>query len=401
MSSRQDAQSIQREPANITILGVHVKSTGYPNVTFRIRDLKQSSQLRTREINFPFRAETSHHENRSRAWKPLRLLWTVLRLTYAHLGIFLAYFWHGRPNRLYIPYPSVLVLFCLSLLPKAWRPTYIVADCFISLYDTAVTDRGLISSRSWAARALKSLESRAYRIADVIVVDTDLNASYFRETFRLTPSKVIALPLSIDESVFRPSPYLPSGDSCNVLFIGTFVPLQGADVIARAAVILRERRDVQFRFIGSGQTADAVERIFAGGRPENVEWITQWVDSERLAEEIRKADICLGIFGTGSKAQRVWPLKNYAYMAIGRAIITGDSLFSRRMLQESDFAPFLTVPHGDPAALAAAIVTLAQDPERRKDYAKNARLFYDRNLCSRIARKQLVSHLVCASSDDL
>ena len=285
------------------------------------------------------------------------------------------------------------------MLPKVWRPRYVVADCFISLYDTAVTDRGLISPTSWAARALKSLESRSYRAADIIVVDTDLNASYFRETFELTPSKVIALPLSIDESVFRPSPYLPSGDFCTVLFIGTFVPLQGADIIAQAAVILGARHDVRFRLIGSGQTAEAVERVFAGGRPENVEWVTQWVDSERLAEEIRDADICLGIFGAGSKAQRVWPLKNYAYMAIGRAIITGDTLLSRRMLQQSDSAPFLTVPHGDPAALAAAIVTLAQHPERRKDYAKNARLFYDRNLCSHIAHEQLVSQLVRASSD--
>lgn len=399
MNSPKDSQPIKQEPTNVTILGVHVKSTGYPNVTYRIRELKQSPQLRTQEINFPFCVFSLHQRNRSRAWKLLRLLWAAVRLTYAHLYILFAYFWHGRPDKLYIPYPSALVLFCLSMLPKAWRPRYVVADCFISLYDTAVTDRGLISPSSWAARALKSLESRSYRAADIIVVDTDLNASYFRETFGLTPSKVIALPLSIDESVFRPAPYLPSGDSCSVLFIGTFVPLQGADVIAQAAVILGARHDVRFRLIGSGQTAEAVERVFAGGRPENVEWVTQWVDSERLAEEIRDADICLGIFGAGSKAQRVWPLKNYAYMAIGRAIITGDTQLSRRMLQQSDSAPFMTVPHGDPVALAAAIVTLAQQPERRKYYAKNARLFFDRNLCSRIAHEQLVSHLVRASSD--
>ena len=399
MSSQQNAQPIKPEPTNVTILGVHVKSTGYPNVTFRIRDLRQSPQLRTREINFPFRALNWRQRNRSRAWKMLHSLWTAVRLTYAHMHILFAYFWQGRPNKLYIPYPSTLVLLCLSLLPKAWRPGYVVADCFISLYDTVVTDRGLISPSRWAARALKALESRSYRAADIIVVDTDLNAVYFRDTFGLMPSKVMALPLSIDESVFRPSPYQPNGDACTVLFIGTFVPLQGADIIARAAVILGARRDVRFRLIGYGQTADAVERVFASGRPESVEWVTQWMDSECLAEEIRNADICLGIFGAGPKAQRVWPLKNYAYMAIGRAIITGDTLLSRHMLQQTDSAPFLTVSHGDPEALAAAIVTLVQYPERRKNYANNARLFYDRNLCSRIAREQLVAQLVRASSD--
>ena len=394
MTFRQDTSSIAREPANVTILGVHVKSTGYPNVTFRIRDLERSPQLQTREINCPFGGSNVRQRNRSRIWRLLRSVWAAIRLTYAHLHVLVAYFWHGRPNRLYIPYPSTLVLFCLSLLPKVWRPGFVVADCFISLYDTAVTDRGLISPDSWAAQALKTLESRAYRAADVIVVDTELNASYFTETFGLAPSKVLALPLSIDESVFRLAPYLPSGDSCTVLFIGTFVPLQGADVIAQAAVILGARRDIRFRLIGTGQTAEAVERIFSNRRPENVEWITQWMDGERLAEAIRGTDICLGIFSTGPKAQRVWPLKNYAYMATGRAIITGDTLLTRQMLLRADPVPFLTVPPGDPAALASAIVALAQDPERRKDYAKNARLFYDRNLCTRIAHEQLVSQLV-------
>jgi glycosyltransferase involved in cell wall biosynthesis len=399
VSAQHDEWPVSPETTNVTILGVHVKSEGYPNVTFRIRDLERASKLRTREINFPFRAKSTRHGIRSRRWAPLQLPWAAIRLIYVHLCLFLAYFWHGRPSKIYIPYPSTLVLFFLSLLPKFLRPAYIVADCFISLYDTVVTDRGLIASNSWAARILKSLESRAYRTADVIVVDTDLNANYFIETFGLAASKVMALPLSIDESVFRSTPYLPNGNSCTVLFIGTFVPLQGADIIAQTAVMLGKRRDVRFRLIGSGQTARAVERIFATERPANVEWVTQWMDSNRLAEEIRGADICLGIFGTGPKAQRVWPLKNYAYMAIGRPIITGDTLLARHMLEESEPAPFLTVPNGNPATLAAAIVDLAQNPERRKEYAKNARLFYDKNLNSHIALERLVSRLARAPDE--
>ncbi len=401
MSPQQGEQPAKSTPVDVTILGVHVKSAGYPNVVFRIRDLERAPLLRTREINFPFRPATSRYGAHSWAWRPLQLLWAAIRLAYAHVYVLLAYFWQGRPSRLYIPYPSAIVLCCLSLLPKAWRPEYVVADCFISLYDTAITDRKLAPPGSWVARILKSVESRAYRSADMIVVDTDLNASYFRETFGLVPSRVTALPLSIDESAFRPDPYLPNGDSCTVLFIGTFVPLQGVDVIAQAAAALGTRRDVRFRLIGSGQTAEAVERIFAKSRPANLEWVTQWMDSEKLAEEIRSADICLGIFGTSPKTQRVWPLKNYAYMAIGRAIITGDTMQAQRMRQQTDSAPFLTVPPGDPAALASAIVELAKNPERRKVYAENARHFYERNLCSRIALEQIILQLTRATDHAL
>ena len=393
MSTPYDTRRLETHPADVTILGVHVKSAGYPNVTFRIRDLKSAPMLRTQEINFPFCTETSHHVLHFRVWRPLKLLWAAIRLAYAHFHILFVYFWRGRPKRLYIPYPSVIVLFCLSLLPKSWRPAYIIADCFICLYDTVVTDRELILPSSWAARALKYLESRAYRTADVILVDTDMSASYFTRTFGLPTSNVLALPLSIDESVFQQAPYLPHGDSCTVLFIGTFVPLQGVEVIAQAAVILSTHKDVRFRIIGSGQTAKAVERIFAGERPANVEWITQWMDSEHLAEEIRSADICLGIFGAGPKAQRVWPLKNYLYMAIGRPIITGDTVLARHMLQQADSMPFLTVPNNDPAALASAVVDLAKSPDRRREYAVNAGFFYQKHLGSRIALEQITSRL--------
>lgn len=330
----------------------------------------------------------------------MRLLWAVTRLIYAHVHVLLAYFWRGRADKLYIPYPSVVVLYCFSMLPKSWRPAHIIADCFISLYDTVVTDRVLISPGSWAAGALKSLETRAYRTADVIVVDTDQNANYFTETFGITASRILVLPLSIDESVFEPAAYHPSDDSCTVLFIGTFVPLQGVEVIAQAAVILSTHNDIRFRIIGSGQAATAVKRVFAGGRPENVDWATQWMDSNRLAEEIRNADICLGIFGTGSKAQRVWPLKNYLYMAIGRPIITGDTVLARYMLQRTGSAPFLTVPNGDPAALASAIVSLAKSDDRRKEYAINASRFYGDYLSSRITLSQIILLLSGNSAKD-
>jgi glycosyltransferase involved in cell wall biosynthesis len=305
------------------------------------------------------------------------------------MHIISVYFLRGCPRKIYVPYPATVVLFCLSLLPRRWRPACVVADCFISLYDTAITDRKLFSPNSWLARLLKSLESRSYRMADRIIVDTELNARYFTETFGLDSLKLLALPLSIDENHFRSAPYQPSTNACTVLFIGTFVPLQGADVIARAVMMLESRRDLRFRLIGTGQTAKAVSHIFNNQRPANVEWITRWMQSEELAREIREADICLGIFDQGAKAQRVWPLKNYAYMAVGRTVITADTLQTRHMLQRMDAAPFMTVPAGDPAALAEAITKLVDDSERRRAYAANARRFYECELSSRKAVEQI------------
>jgi glycosyltransferase involved in cell wall biosynthesis len=328
----------------------------------------------------------------------LKWLLITIRLFYAHIFVLSAYFWHGRPRRLYIPYPSAIVLFFLSMLPKPWRPTHVIADCFISLYDTAITDRMLFSPKSWVARVLKSLESRGYRAADTVIVDTDLNAAYFSEAFAISPTRIMVLPLSIDDTCFQPAPYQVHEGPCKVLFIGTFVPLQGVDVIAHAAVALESNREVQFRLIGFGQTAGSVERILRKRRLANVDWITQWMDSEDLAREIQSADICLGIFGAGPKVQRVWPLKNYAYMAVGRAIITAGTSQAHQMLKCTDAAPFLTVPPCAPAALATAIAGLAGDPERRRKFAENAREFYEKNLSSQDAVEQIVLQFTRSSS---
>lgn len=394
MSDGQQERQSGTEPVDVTILGVHVKSAGYPNVTFRIRDLLRSPMLHVQEINFPFGTSPGTRDSHLWIWKPLHGMWLVLRLFYAHLHVMSVYFFRGRPRRLYVPYPAVIVLFCLSLLPRGWRPACVMADCFISLYDTAITDRKLFSPNSWLARLLKSLESQAYRVADRIIVDTDLNARYFIETFGLDSLKLMALPLSIDENHFRPAPYQPSTNTCTVLFIGTFVPLQGVDVIAGALMMLESRRDLRFRLIGTGQTAKTVAGIFNNQHPANVEWITRWMPSEELAREIRDADICLGIFDAGPKAQRVWPLKNYAYMAVGRAMITADTLQARQILRRTDVTPFMTVPAGDPTALVEAITQLAGDSDRRRMYAENARRFYERELSSQKAVEQIALHFV-------
>src|SRR3990170_5206715 len=65
VSPWQEAKLEKPEPVDVTILGVHVKSAGYPNVTFRVRDLAHAALLRTQEINFPFRRMTPHNSIRA------------------------------------------------------------------------------------------------------------------------------------------------------------------------------------------------------------------------------------------------------------------------------------------------------------------------------------------------
>lgn len=376
----------------LAILGVHLKSDGYPNVKYRIQALHELLGAAVTEINFPFRDAASFESYPARL-SILRWIKAGARLIYSHLYVLCAYFRQGRPRVVYLPYPAVFMLCLLRLIPKAWRPGLIIADAFISLYDTIVEDRRLVRPGSILAALIRWVEICAYRVANTVIVDTEINASYFVETFRLDPVKVVALPLAIDESAFRFSPNLSSSRVCKILFIGTFVPLQGVDVIAESIKRLTEYPDIQFKLIGYGQTAPRVERILGASKNNNVTWVKTWQDNTALSEAIREADICLGIFGSGAKTQRVWPLKNYAYMSVGRMVITADTTCARAMLAVSRGTPFVTIPADNAGALAAKIAELARDPIVRQHYAHDARLFYEQHLRASIAVAAIVDRV--------
>lgn len=373
-----------REPKPVLlILGVHRASEGYPNVLYRLDSLRASGRFEIREINMPMWRDDSGMT------KFLRLPRMVFRTLAAHASLFVRLLRTDTPDTIYIPYPCV---FALNLLPHRFRHSRVVADAFISVFDTVVSDRKLLQPSHVLARLLHWLERRAYERADLVVVDTKENASYLQATFDLPPNRVIAIPLSTNERDYIFSEYVPGESAVRVLFIGTFVPLHGLATIVDAARELQDRNDIEFRVIGDGQDAPMVERLIRES-PARITWIRKWCQPDELAEEIRQADICLGIFGTSAKAQRVCPLKIYAYASVGRPVITGDTEFSRNMISKRQEDPFVTVPPGDPSALARTIVELAEDPRLRQTLARASRRFYEQSLSNTMADEQFVDCL--------
>lgn len=377
---------------SLTILGVYIKSDAYPNVKYKVEGLLQAKLLSVREINFPPECFQRIGDTPSLIGL-IKSLWSAVRFGYAHLRAIMAVVSLNQPRNLYIPYPAVFLLYLLSFLPARWRPDKICADAFISLYDTIVKDRKLIAPENPLARLLYAIEKRAYQNADLVLVDTKINASYLSGLFRIPVDRVMALPLSINEVIYAPSPYMPDPNGCTVLFIGTFVPLQGVDVIARAIVLLQLQQRVHCRLIGNGQTARAVASILESADCTNYTWERHWQSAANLAMEIQRSDICLGIFGDGEKSQRVWPLKNYAYMATGRTIVTADTCVAREILNDSGEDSFKTVAPGHPEELAQAIIDLANNPKQRSYYAEASRRYYERHLSNTVSLNRLLQAL--------
>jgi SAM-dependent methyltransferase len=106
--------------------------------------------------------------------------------------------------------------------------------------------------------------------------------------------------------------------------------------------------------IGGGQD-EAEARAAAAPNPA-VRWL-DWVPAAELPALVAGHHVCLGIFGTSAKALRVVPNKVFQGAAAGCAIVTSDTPPQRRALGDAA----VLVPPGDPEALAAALVRLADD----------------------------------------
>jgi glycosyltransferase involved in cell wall biosynthesis len=95
--------------------------------------------------------------------------------------------------------------------------------------------------------------------------------------------------------------------------------------------------------------------------------------------------VCLGVFGTSGKAQRVIPNKVFDALATARPALTADTEGVREVLVHGDNA--YLCPPGDPGALAEAITALKCDEELRNRIAQRGHeLFRERFSIAALSR---------------
>jgi glycosyltransferase involved in cell wall biosynthesis len=282
-------------------------------------------------------------------WEGTRHKWSLgaaaaVRLLAAEARLLL-----GRPragfDAVIVGYPGHLDL---PAARRAARGKPVLFNPLVSLTETLVEDRGRFAPGSPAARALRALDRRALRGADLVVADTAQNARALAELGGLPPERVAVCFVGAEERLFRPGWSPPA--RFHALFVGKLIPLHGIETILAAARLAPE---VPFRVVGSGQ----LDHLVASA-PANVERVA-WIEYDELPAAIHASGCALGVFGTSAKAQRVIPNKAFQALACGAPLVTADTPAARELLRDEESA--LLVPPGDPAALAAAVRRLAGD----------------------------------------
>lgn len=297
--------------------------------------------------------------SRGRATTALRAAVAYVRI----VGTLLAAAVPGRrPTAVFVPHPSQIDAVIVGVLCKVLR-LRLVIDFFVSLHETVVTDRGLVGARSPIAAVLRRCDSWSARLADVVVTDTPEDADAFAALTGTPRGKWHVVWVGADPAIFTERPDV-AVEPRSVLFYGTYIPLQGIEHIVHATLAMP--RDWRIRLVGSGQLRPDIERLVARtGAP--VEIIDQVPESE-LPALIAASTVCLGVFGAGDKTRRVIPNKVFQCMAVGRPVVTGDTPATAALGASVD-----RVPLADPAAIAAAVQKLMDDPVRREALARRGR----------------------------
>lgn len=262
------------------------------------------------------------------------------------------------------------------------------------LWPEAAIQMGALRRHGFIARTAKALERFLYRRSEAVVaLSPGMAAGVIAEG--VDPARVHTIPNSADLDLFSPGPKDPVlverynlAGRFVVGYAGAIGPSNAVeDHVPEAARILHERgrSDIVFLIAGEGKSLPELERrsadlpnvLLVGSLPKR--------DVPRLT---RTADVLMTLFADVPILATNSPNKFFDTLASGRPAIVNQPGWTRELAEGADAGVY--IPVGDARALADAIESLADHPDRVTWMGANARALAER----RFGRDDLAGQLI-------
>ncbi len=195
----------------------------------------------------------------------------------------------------------------------------VVWEALFSQYDNWVFDRKLVKPHSLKAYVYRLMDWLGCKVSDLVVLDTKLHTKYFHDTLGVPYRKLGFVYVGADTTIFYPRPKTKISEFFEVEFHGKYFPMQGTDVIARAAKIL-EKEKVHFTMIGSGQESGNTRKLAEELGVKNITFYSHIPQSE-IVQYVRNADVCIGLIGDVPRVIRAIPTKLWEGAAMEKVTI--------------------------------------------------------------------------------
>ena len=270
------------------------------------------------------------------------------------------------------------IQFYLAKLLSVIKGVPLVHDIFISKLQTIYYDRQQFKKRKLPKfllyLILYFIDFIECKLANYLILDTYSHIKYFHETFNTSINKFRKILVGSNDNIFYPlEKKLNENEKFIVGFVGTYIPLQGVDIIVKAAKILENEEEILFHLIGEGQVynqiKDLVKKlnikniIFSGKKPIN-----------ELPRLISEFDVNLGIFSNTEKASLVIATKIFDGIAMKKPTITADLPAIRELFTNN--RDIFLCERANALSLAEAILSLKNNEPLRNKIAENAYELY-------------------------
>jgi glycosyltransferase involved in cell wall biosynthesis len=212
------------------------------------------------------------------------------------------------------------------------------------------------------------LEHLTFRTANVSIAT---NESYRRIAISrggMDPDRVFVVrsgPSLERLKVVPPVPELKRGREHLVGYVGVMGKQEGIDLLLQAVeAIVKEhgRHDIQFGLVGGGTSLEEMKAYAAElGVADYVTFTGRVPDADLLAM-LNTADVCVNPDIANDMNDKSTMNKIMEYMALGKPIVQFDLAEGRFSAQDASLYAY----RNDPGDLAAKILELVDDPERRQ-----------------------------------
>ncbi|HZN86005.1 MAG TPA: glycosyltransferase family 4 protein [Burkholderiales bacterium] len=236
--------------------------------------------------------------------------------------------------------------------------------------------------RDFFHRLLLKLERWTFRAADVSIATNESYRKIAIERGGMDPDRVFVVRSGPSLERLRiqpPMEELKQGRRYLVGYVGVMGRQEGIDLLLHAVrIVVRcfAREDVHFGLVGGGTSLSEMQMLAQNLSIEEYVTFTGRVPDPQLLAMLNTADVCVNSDRAGALNDKSTMNKIMEYMALGKPVVQFDLTEGRRSAGEAS----LYARQDDPADLAARILALLDDPERRARMGRLGRERVEREL---------------------
>lgn len=301
----------------------------------------------------------------------------------SHLGLIQAFFSKlQRPDLIWIPCFRQRDVHSAAIWSRIWGvPT--IFDPITSVYEKETYERKKWPPGSRSAERRKAWERGLFLKVDLVVLENQAYIEFVNREMDIPMNRLAAIYQGAFTDFFKPAPQPPLKPPYEIIFVGSFHPSMGTDVIVEAA---RQTTDLPCKwiFVGDGDLRKQTEQ-----RAKDLSNVAfeGWLDYQKLPSRLSKAHILLGIFGTTFKTDFVIPNKVFESMAMARPLITQWANSYKDNIGLSDVIGF--VPKGSAQALAETVRNWLARPEDLSRRGMETRALFDEHFGPEAQKRDL------------